>query len=210
MSTCFYYKDGTKINDERALIEMFFRENFQLRNAAIYSSDDLQKSTEFTLRNLISSQDYEASDSQPATSFIVSDQNTVLFNRLGIVAGKSGRLAPEYISEERIYSFIINNLKAVQDLPDLVDVSALKYTPENLKKLRTRTDLDSISDNKLIYLLSKIEDIMTHEQKVTKFGVLLHKIIAAKVQEKDYTKTLQGFLADPENAEIIGTFSPKE
>lgn len=208
MADCFYYKGENRINDIQDLIFEFFKDTNQLRNAAIFSSEDIQQSTLKKLRNTPGINEYQNSEIPIVTEFI-TEQNPGRYNLLGIET-KSGRLVPEYIKENRIYSFIKENIGLVDDLSDKIDVSNIKFDQENLDNLRKNSDLDSLSNNKLIFLLNKIEDLIVFEEKTKNFGNLLHQIISLKVQNKPYSNILNNFLTNPENADIVGNFPIEE
>lgn len=208
MAICFYYKNDVKINSIQELITEFFKDNNQLRNAAIFSSQDIQESTHKKLLAIPGINAYDASSVPVVTEYIVQ-QNPGRYNQLGIVT-KDGRLVPEYIEENRIYSYVKENASTVENLPDGVDVTGVPYTPEKLRALKKNTDLGSLSDNKLILLLSKIEELITFEEKVKDFGILIHSIVSLKHKGDPYSGIIDKYLTNPKNAEVIGSFSPDE
>ena len=205
MSICFYYKNNVKINSIQELITEFFKDNNQLKNASIFSSEEIQDSTYKKLLAIPGINTFEKSTVPLVTEYIVQ-QNPGRYAELGIDT-KDGRLVPEYIKENRIYSFIKENLKLVDNLSDNIDVTNIKYDSNNLEALRKNDDLSSLSNNKLIILLEKIENIMLFEEKVKDFGILIHKIISFKSQNKPYDATLNSYLNDPKNSEVLGNFN---
>lgn len=208
MIECFYYKNGQKINDIQDIIFEFFKTNYVLKNSAIFSSEEIQNSVVEKLLNIKGAISYEASPKTNVTKFIV-EENAGLFNKLGIDS-KNGRFAPEVIEENRIYHFVKDNLRKVENLPDTVDISNLKYSQERLTTLLSNNDLQAISENKLILLLAEIEDIMEFEEKTKDFGIFLHEIISLKLQEKEYSNKIYAFLNKPVNKELIGDFKIEE
>lgn len=212
MKKCFYYKNGEKINDMRDLIHDFFKDTMQLKNTAIFSAEDIQKSIRDRILKLPGATTFKDSDYKSITTFI-SEQNEGLFNKLGIKT-KAGRLNPEYIKENRIYQFIYDNLKKVAQLPEGADVSKLSYSEEMFKAMKARPELSSISNVKIITLLSEIEDIMNFEELTKDFGNFLHKIVALKTREfiddAAISRQIKGFLNDPSNAAIVGDASKED
>ena len=204
MAECFYYKDGKKINNVQDIIHEFFKDNFQLKNSAIFSAEEIQESTVKKLKNILGANAYNQSNQSTVTEFITSP-NPALFSKLGINT-KTDRLSPEYIEENRIYQYIIDNI----DKAPSTNAGLMNYTPEKLEALLQRTDLQNIPESKLIYLLSEIEDIIAFENRTKNLGILLHEIISLKVQEKNYQYKIRDFLADPKNKEIIGEFEADE
>lgn len=209
MPECFYYKGNDKINNITDVIDAFYRDTKQLKNAAIFSADDIQQSTVKIIRQLPGISSYEPSPAMPVTKFI-TESNSGFFAKIGVDVGVSGKLVPEYIEENRIYHYILDNLSELDKLPDDVNISGLTFTPEKFKQLRDRNDLNSISDNKLIYLLNKIEKTIEFEKKTTKFGTFLHNVISLKVKGEPSDKLIREFVKDPANKEIIGEFGEKE
>lgn len=209
MPECFYYKGNDKINNITDIIDAFYRDTKQLKNAAIFSADDIQQSTVKIIRQLPGISSYEPSPAMPVTKFI-TESNSGFFAKIGVDVGVSGKLVPEYIEENRIYHYILDNLSELDKLPDDVNISGLTFTPEKFKQLRDRNDLNSISDNKLIYLLNKIEKTIEFEKKTTEFGTFLHSVISLKVKGEPSDKLIREFVKDPANKEIIGEFGEKE
>jgi hypothetical protein len=209
MAGCFYNKDGKQINDMETLIKMFFEDNKILRNAKIYSSDEMQQSTLKKITNLISPSAFASSTLPTVTEFIVTP-NPGLFTKLGIPTGETARLAPEYIAENRIYSFVKEKLALVKDLSDTVSTRDKKYSEKYLTFLRTKSEFGTLSDNKLIYLLDIIEDIMHFEELTKDFGIMLHKVISLKVLNNEYKGTVSSYIQDSKNSEVVGNFSEQE
>ena len=222
MANCFYYKDGKRFDNMSDLIHEFYKDNSYLRNSAIFSSEEIQQSTINKLKTIPGINKYEAGDKgksyeegdaldnvgvEDVTKFIVTPHET-LFRELKIET-PSYRLNPEYIKENRIYHYILDKMSTVV-IADDNTVSTLQYDLENLKELRKHADLDSVSDSKLIYLLSEIEKKMEIEDKTKRLGILLHNIVSLKITNKAYSNILNSFLTDPENAEIVGEASTEE
>lgn len=204
MPECFYYKNGKKINDMQDLIMDFLKDNYQLKNASIFSSDDMQQGTVDILKGIPKYKMSEGGskiESIPMVRDFITKENG-LFKILGIT--NSNRLVPEYKEENRIYHYVQEHLKDIERLPDNLDVSNLKYSENKLRTLRENHDLDNISDNKLAYLLDQIESIIEFENKTKDFGNLLHNIVALKVQDRPYKEAINTFVNDPENKDIIG------
>jgi len=208
MIECFYYKDGIKVNNIQEIIHEFFKDNYQLRNAAIFSAEEIQNSTVTKIKNILGANSYGKSEKAIVTDMITKE-NPGLFAKLGIET-KTGRLSPEYIEGNRIYQYVVDNLGKADALPDNFSTNGLVYTPEKLEALRGFSNLQNIPDNKLIYLLHEIEDIISYESKTKDLGTLLHNVIALKVEGKDSRSKIMGFLNDPKNAEILGGYSTSD
>lgn len=204
MAECFYYKNGKRINDIQEVIKEFFKDNYLLRNSAIFSAEEIQDSTIKQLKNIQGAVDFSKSEKSMVTEFITKP-NEGFFSLIGINT-KSDRLAPEYILENRIFEYIKSNLPKVENLSDNVNISNVTYSESEFNKLRERKELDNISDNKLIMLLGEIEDIIAFEEKTKDFGIFIHEIIALKEQGKEYKNKIAKFLSNPDNAEYFGSY----
>lgn len=203
MAECFYYKNGKKINDIQDVIAEFFKDNYLLRNSAIFSAEEIQGSTIKALKKIPGAITYEKSNQWEVTKFI-TNPNENFFSLIGIDT-KTDRLAPQYIEKNRIAEYVKTNLKKVENLSDNVNVSNVTFTQSKLDELRAQKEFGSISDNKLIILLGEIEDIISFEEKIKDFGISIHKIISLKMQGKDsYKNEINTFLKKPENVEYFG------
>ena len=61
---CQYYKsDGTAYNSVQEMIEDFYKSNNQLKNAAIFSADEIQESTVNKILSIKGAASYEKSKS---------------------------------------------------------------------------------------------------------------------------------------------------
>lgn len=233
MADCFYYKKGKRFDNTGDLIHAFYKDNNILKNAAIFSSEEIQESTIKKLRAIPGINKYNSENSDKSYSegdglkrthenvegketkneisdvldFIVTP-HVDLFNELNIVT-ESNRLVPEYIKENRIYNYVLDSQEELERVSEKVDVSNLAYDKENLANLRKHSDLDTISDNKLIYSLSKIEAKMEFEEKTKSFGTLLHNVVSIKIRGSNPSGIINTFLSDPNHAEIFGDY-PKE
>lgn len=213
MADCFYYKNGEIIGDTSKIVEMFFKDTKQLKNASIFSSEDIQKSTYDTImrisdinafksgvRKIIVNGETQEVEVPSVTDLIV--QPNTLFEKLGIKTN-SGRLNPEYIKENRIAAYILENYKKVEDLTSL-NKDGVVYSRELFQLYRNDDRFIKFNDNQIISLLSEIEEIIEFENKVMHFGELLHKLLFLKFRNQSYNSELNSFLKDPNNKDIIG------
>jgi hypothetical protein len=206
MARCFYYRKdkNVQINSEKELIEMFFKDNYELKNAAIFSSDEIQESTVKTLKNIPTINNFDKLDQEAVTTFITKP-DPGLFNSLGISSGTTGRLAPQYILEERAYSYIKHNLKKIED--DIIVLpEGVTYDQKLFESIVSRTDMQAVDTSKVISLLIDFEKILEIEQKTANFGNLLHTIIKQRVLGEPYDGIVKKFLEDTENAELVGNY----
>ena len=209
--SCFYYKkEGDnliKINSEKDLIQMFFENNFTLKNAAIYSSEEIQNSVSKKIKNIPTINNFDKLEHEAVTTFITK-QNPGLYNSLKISSGKTGRLAPEYIVEERAYSYVKAELKKIQDqvikLPE-----DIQYNQDFFNYIMKKEDMQSVESTQIVYLLSEFQKILNIEEKTTSFGNLIHTIIKQRVLGLPYDKIVKDFLSDEKNSEIVGNY-PQE
>ena len=219
MADCFYYKNGEIIGDTSKIIEMFFRSTKQLKNASIFSSEDIQKSTYDTImrisdintfksgvRKILINGEIQEVEVPSVTGFIVTP-NT-LFEKLGIKTN-SGRLNPEYIKENRIAAYILENYKKVEDLTSL-DKDSVVYSKDLFQLYRSDDRFIKFNDNQIISLLSEIEEIIEFENKVMHFGELLHQLLFLKIRNQSYNSELNRFIKDPNNKDIIGEGDPDQ
>jgi len=213
MADCFYYKNGEIIGDTSKIVEMFFKSTKQLKNASIFSSEDIQKSTydiimgisdintfKSGVRKILINGETQEVEVPSVTDFIV--QPNTLFEKLGIKTN-SGRLNPEYIKENRIAAYILENYKKVEDLTSF-NKDSVVYSKELFQLYRSDDRFIKFNDNQIISLLSEIEDIIEFENKVMHFGELLHKLLFLKVRNQSYNSELNSFIKDPNNKDIIG------
>ena len=209
----FYYKNGEIIGDTSKIVEMFLKDTKQLKNASIFSSEDIQKSTydiimgisdintfNSGVRKILINGEIQEVEVPVVTDFIV--QPNTLFEKLGIKTS-SGRLNPEYIKENRIAAYILENYKKVEDLTSF-DKDSVVYSKDLFQLYRNDDRFIKFNDNQIIYLLSEIEDIIEFENKVMRFGELLHTLLFLKVRNQSYNSELNRFIKDPNNKDIIG------
>ena len=186
---------------------MFFENNFTLKNAAIYSSEEIQKSVSKKIKNIPTINNFETLEHEAVTTFITK-QNPGLYNSLKISSGKTGRLAPEYIVEERAYSYVKAELKKIQDqvikLPE-----DIQYNQDFFNHIMKKEDMQSVESTQIVYLLSEFQKILNIEEKTTSFGNLIHTIIKQRVLGLPYDKIVKDFLSDEKNSEIVGNY-PQE
>ena len=219
MADCFYYKNGEIIGDTSKIIEMFFRSTKQLKNASIFSSEDVQKSTydiimrisdintfNSGVRKIRINGEIQEVEVPAVTGFIVTP-NT-LFEKLGIKTN-SGRLNPEYIKENRIAAYILENYKKVEDLTSL-DKDSVVYSKDLFQLYRSDDRFIKFNDSQIISLLSEIEEIIEFENKVMDFGKLLHQLLFLKIRNQSYNSELNRFIKDPNNKDIIGEGDPDQ
>ena len=205
---CFYYKDGKRFNGMQDIIHEFFKDNYSLRNAAIFSAEDIQESTKKDLLKTPGATTYEDSKRESVVDLISKDHSG-LFNKIGLVT-KNGLLSPEYIEENRIYQYVLDNLPKVALLPDNADTSGLVYSKDKLATLKSNPEMATITDAKLITLLSEIEDMIHFEEKTTDFGTLIHAVVSLRIEKKSIASKINEFINDPKNAEIIGNAPAKD
>lgn len=207
MIECFYYKDGKKINDVQTLIAEFFKDTSRLENSAIFSAEEIQESTIKLLKNLEGATKYNASKKRSVIE-VISTPNPGLFTKVGIKT-KNGLLAPEYIEENRIHQYVLDNLGRLA-ATTTIDVDSLIFTKEKFDRLKNDPAFNNVSEDKLKFLLNEIEADIRYEQLINKLGIFMHTIIGLKTRGTGYTSILNTFLTDPENAEIFGDFSVEE
>lgn len=218
MADCFYLKNGQKFGSMSDVIEAFFKDNKQLKNASIFSSDEIQESTYKAIIKISDINTFEKAKKEiivdglkqeieiPIVTDFIVKENT-LFEKLGIKT-KSGRLNPEYIEDNRIDAYLLNNFNKVESMNSLPD--DITYSKDRFERLRNDPRFEKYSDVQIIALQSEIENTIEFENKVMGFGSLIHKLISEKINKNSYNSTLMAFLTDPKNAEIVGDFSKEE
>lgn len=211
--SCYYYKNDVKIGTTEEVIQQFYENTKELKNASIYSSDQIQRSTYDKIMGISDINTFNAKEKTvivngektrvpvPSVTEFISTVNPE-FERLGIKTS-SGRLNPEYIKDNRIAQFVLDNKAKVEGLTAL-DPASLNITQEYYDTLRADKRMDGFSDVQLKSLLNDIEDTMNFEEKVMTFGTFLHNILFNRVKGNNYTGLINSFISDPENAEIIG------
>lgn len=204
---CLYYdRNGNAFNSMQDLIKQFYLENFQVKNAAIFSSEEMQKSTLNKVVKASNKSEYDQSESITTTEFITRPHPELLRN----IPGYKGKdlLVPEVRLDERIYHYVLNNLDKAPD----VNPTNLVFTQSKLDELKGRSDLKGIPDSKLEFLLAEIEGILDHEEKTKDFGLLLHKLISFRLNG-DYVglaTSFSAFFKDEKNKEIFGSYSESD
>lgn len=203
---CKYYdnRNGKEYNSIQDLIHDFYVNNYTLKNAAIFSADEIQESTMKQLLSVKNINSFGGSDKIPITQYI-TDPNPML----ALLPGFDGkdRLAPQYIKENRIYQYVVDRINEL----GTVSSDGLDYDDKQLELLKTTGSLVDADESKLIYLLNEIEGIMQHEEKTRDFGTFLHELISAKILDnKNYDSKLSKYITDEKNKEIFGSFSEKE
>ena len=170
--SCYYYKNDVKIGTTEEVIQQFYENTKELKNASIYSSDQIQRSTYDKIMGISDINTFNAKEKTvivngektkvpvPSVTEFISTVNPE-FERLGIKTS-SGRLNPEYIKDNRIAQFVLDNKAKVEGLTAL-DPANLNITQEYYDTLRADKRMDGFSDVQLKYLLSEIEDTMNFD-----------------------------------------------
>lgn len=211
--SCYYYKNDVKIGTTEEVISQFYEDTKELKNASIFSTEQIQKST---YNKILSISDINNFNTKTKTVTVNGEKQTVPipsvtefigtpnpeFDRLGIKTS-SGRLNPEYIKDNRIAQFVLDNKSKVENLTAL-DPSSINITPEYYNTLRADKRMDGYSDVQLKSLLNDIEDTMNFEEKVLDLGKFLHSILYNKIKGNNYTGLINSFIEDTKNAELIG------
>ena len=204
---CKYYdnRNGKEYNSIQDLIHDFYVNNYELKNAAIFSADEIQDSTVNKILKIKDINTFGDSNKTPITQYI-TDPNPLLAMLPGF--GNQDRLAPEYIEKNRIYQYVTSRIDAL----GTKDITGLEYDPKKLEDLKAEGNLSEANENKLIFLLSEIEGIIKHEEKTKDFGTFLHNLVSLKVlgNKTTYDNKMTSFITDPKNKEIFGDYSPTE
>lgn len=207
---CIYYdtKKNKQYNSIQDLIKDFYKDfkKFQLKNTAIFSAEEIQKSTVDKILAIKEINAYKKSEGEEVLDFITKE-HPGLFNQYSLLAGQE-RLAPEFIQINRIHKYILNKIGSL----GVIDISGLTYNQKTLDELKAMGGLESAEENKLIYLLNEVEQIIEHEEQTKKFGTFIHQLISLKLLGKDqeYNNLFSGFFRDKENNYIFGSYSEKE
>lgn len=199
---CIYYdkQNNKEYHSIQDLIADFYTSNSILKNAAIFSAYQIQDSTYNAVLKITS----PGGDFMPVTTFITTP-NSILFSRItGLTS--NDRLAPEYILANRIFQYVSDRAGKLQS----VDVTGLDYDSATFNDLKQR--LPNVSEDKIIYLLHEIEEIIKQEKQTTELGTTLHKLISSKLLGKDveYNKIFKSFFEAEENKPIFGQGSFNE
>lgn len=199
---CRYYnsKTGKYFDSDQDMIKQFYMSEFELKNSAIYSADQIQSSIEDKIKKIPGINDY-SKDSRIDVLDLVTKEHEALFNQ---VPGESGRkrLAPEYIKEERIYNYIKREM--INNRTDHFDPSSFNYSEDLLPKMVERfgenTSIDTIK-----HFLTEIEDIIYMENLTKEFGTKMHEFVALKLRnDASYNTKINAFVFDNKNEEIFG------
>ena len=204
---CQYYKsDGTAYNSVQEMIEDFYKSNNQLKNAAIFSADEIQESTVNKILSIKGAASYEKSKSVSVTEFITSSHPEIFRDIPGLKATQL--LAPEVREDERAYRYVLNNIDNV----GLVNTNELDYDRELFDFVKIKPEFENAEDGKIIYLLNKLKEIMDHEEKTKNFGILLHDLISKKLlnNESGYRSAFKTFFENSKNKDIFGEYSKSE
>jgi len=206
--SCIYIKqDGTEYNSIKDLVDDFYKSNHQLRNSAIYSSDEIKESTiNLIERASVSKSTFDSSKKIRINEFITK-VNPTLFKR---IAGEENRtrLVPEYIVDNRIIDYISKKISTENLDLSKVDVNSLKYTQEMFDKIKKDDRIANLNEDAVKYYLSDIQSTINTEEKSTKLGTTLVDVILVKLNDKLsnelYDTKIDKFLTNPDNKEIVG------
>ena len=208
---CAYTYNGKDTRNILELAKVFYQSKTQLDpSAAIYSSEEVQKSTVDILleQNKLKTQIEENKNLSPVTDFIVSTNSAPILNGIGIDAE---RLAPEYIEENRINNYISTELDKNTSLS--IDESKLpKVSKERFDKVLQK--FPNSDKSVLQFYLSQIEDIIKLEELTKDFGNALHELISISIKEEAglnsslYKNRLSTLIT--ENPDIFGVGLEKE
>lgn len=211
---CLYYDQKNKkyYNSVQEMIADFYKDHLKLplRNAAIFSADEIQSSTVKKILSVKNINAYEKlPDTTEVTKFIVTP-NPGIFSQTKALKDND-RLAPEYNSQEWIYHYIL------EKLPQIGRVSAkgLTYSEKNLRYLKEKPEFlgdEAEFNDKLIFLLNEAEGIIDLQTKTTEFGSLLHKLISLRFRDEmdEYKQVFSKFFNNEKNKEIFGAYSYKD
>lgn len=199
---CYYYdlKKGVAITSLEELIDRFYTENFELKNSAIYSAEDIRNSTVKRILKIKESNKYSKSNKEAVTT-LITKSDPDLFRKIPGQQDRE-RLSPEYIRENRIYKWVKDKvLLETREFSDSME--NLVYNEDDLNILSSK--LPNVPINKLKYYLSEITDIINIEEKTTKFGIFLHNLISLKIKNsRKYENVLNSFINNKNNIDILG------
>lgn len=191
MACTYIYKNNTI--DQLSLAKEFYVNSRTLKNASIFSQEEIQNSTKSILlgQNKIGWATVNADDKNLITRItnFITNQNESYFKEIG---EDRERLAPEYIVENRISKFVEEELKK-GETPN-VNVENIKVNLDylkHLKKVFPTVDVDILK-----FYLVQIEEIIEIEQKTTIFGTGIHKLLEISLHSD------KGFKTDEYNSEL--------
>lgn len=211
MACIFTNKEGVTYISPQELIKEFYKNNYELKNASIFSKEEIQTSVINKILNIEDINKYRASELDnsvdsdgkpivklPVTTFISAEDKKLFSNIPGEKPRE--RLNPEYIEENRIIAYVKKQLE--KPVPTLMD----DYSGYSNKYLQIlKSEFQNVDENILKHHLVEIESVIKIEDRTKSFGSFLHTLISEKLNDNpDYQKHLHTFINNPDNSDIFG------
>jgi len=175
MNCDYTLKTGKKTIKVNSLIELskyYYKNGPSLSPQKIFSSDDTVTNVITTLNSIAKRSDEIKSDKNkvPTLSFITR-LNADLLASIGL---SQDRLAPEYIEEQRILHYILDEMP--------VNLKSKATTLDSLKALiKNNSALEEVFGRRY----AEIKEDLDVEQMTAKLGISLHRVLAKAIRGED-------------------------